>query len=124
MPLGRTKKDKTPDNFIRMHTFNQDAIMVGDGKMVSLLFADGSEQDLGEALTFRPEIITDLGGFSKIKGRKFSFTDPDTAGAQVDKETVTTQGCQAAYSGAEWADLEVRRNSSQSHRGFRFATGG
>lgn len=62
-----------------MAMFNQDSILYGDGEMVWLVFNDGSTDKLGNRLTFRPEVIDTLGGFSKVKHRKFSFTDPDTA---------------------------------------------
>jgi hypothetical protein len=62
-----------------MHGFQQDSILFGDGHIASLIFGDGSEIDLGDTVTFRPEIIKNLGGFSKIKGRPFSFTSRSTA---------------------------------------------
>jgi hypothetical protein len=88
----------TPDQFrdfgIKlMKRFNQDSILFGDGKMATLIFSNGETMDLGDAVTFRPEIIQNLGGFSKIKGRPFSFTDRPTAGADVgaDDESVPSK---------------------------------
>lgn len=68
-----------------MHVFDQDSILYGNGKIASLIFDNGSTIDLGNTMTFRPEVIQDLGGFSKIKGRKFSFTDAPTASKPIDK---------------------------------------
>jgi hypothetical protein len=62
-----------------MHAFNQESIAYGDGKMVWLVFNDGSEEKLGNRLTFRPEVIATLGGSSTISSRKFSYTDADKA---------------------------------------------
>lgn len=62
-----------------MQVFDQDSICYGDGKLVSLICSDESIIDLGNTTTFRTEVIADLGGFSKIKGRKFGFTDQPTA---------------------------------------------
>lgn len=59
-----------------MTMFEQDSVLFGDGEMVQLVFADGSTMKLGNRLTFRPDVIDTLGGFSKLKGRKFSFTEP------------------------------------------------
>lgn len=68
-----------------MHVFDQDSILYGDGRLASLIFENGSTFDLGNTVTFRPEVIKDLGGFSRIKGRTFSFTDASTAGQPVTK---------------------------------------
>ena len=68
-----------------MHTFEQDSILYGDGRTASLIFNDGSTADLGNTATFRPEVIKNLGGFSKVKGRVFSFTDAPTAAKPVEK---------------------------------------
>lgn len=62
-----------------MQIFKQDSILVGNGENVYLLFSDGSTHSLGTAATFSPAVLAHLGGFSKIKGRKFSFTEPDSA---------------------------------------------
>jgi hypothetical protein len=76
-----------------MHAFDQDSILYGDGKLASLIFSDGSTADLGDTLTFRPEVIETLGGFSKIRGRKFSFTDKPTASMPVEPpDRATTKG--------------------------------
>lgn len=65
-----------------MAAFDQDSILFGDGETVSLVFNDGSTMKLGNRLTFRPEVIDTLGGFSKLKQRKFSFAEPEaTPGA-------------------------------------------
>jgi len=62
-----------------MQVFQQDSILVGNGENVYLLFGDGSTHSLGTAATFSPAVLAHLGGFSKIKGRKFSFTEPTDA---------------------------------------------
>jgi hypothetical protein len=62
-----------------MTIFKQDSILVGNGENVFLQFADGSTHSLGTAATFAPAVLAHLGGFSKVKGRKFSFTEPDAA---------------------------------------------
>lgn len=72
-----------------MHTFDQDSILFGDGKLATLIFDNGDTMDLGDTATFRPEVIDTLGGFSKIKGRKFSFTDAPTAARAVAKSAAT-----------------------------------
>jgi hypothetical protein len=72
------------DRFVKMgmslmSIFKQDSILVGNGENVYLLFADGSTHSLGTAATFSPAVLAHLGGFSEIKGRKFSFTEPEAA---------------------------------------------
>jgi len=66
-----------------MHAFDQDTIVYGDGETVWLIANDGSKDKLGNRLTFRPEIIDTLDGFSKVKGRKFSYTNADVPSARV-----------------------------------------
>jgi hypothetical protein len=88
-----------------MQAFDQDSILYGDGKLASLIFSDGSTVDLGDTMTFRPEVIKDLGGFSKIRGRVFSFTDAPTAAKPVEKpdqisEPAKTKGVQYGQSNA------------------------
>ena len=75
-----------------MKVFNQDAIIVGDGTSIDLIERDGSRFTIGDATTFRPEIIRTLPGFSSIKGRKFSVTSTDDVPTAVpygiDKDAV------------------------------------
>ena len=66
-----------------MHAFGQDAIVYGDGEMIWLISNDGSKEKLGNRLTFRPETIDALGAFTKVKGRKFSYTDASNAATGV-----------------------------------------
>lgn len=76
-----------------MHAFEQDSILFGDGKSVGLIFSDGTTMNLGDHATFRADVISQLGGYSKIKGRQFSFTDKDMAGkAKQDNQPATTKG--------------------------------
>jgi hypothetical protein len=74
-----------------MHTFDQESILYGDGETATLIFQDGTTADLGNTVTFRPEIIKNLGGSSKIKGRVFSFTDAPTAAKPVEKPDQTQE---------------------------------
>jgi len=60
-----------------MKKYNQDAILAGDGEDVFLLFNDGSRENVGNINTFDPSIISNLDGYSKIKGRAFSFVTKD-----------------------------------------------
>jgi hypothetical protein len=62
-----------------MNIFDQDSILIGAGNKVSLITNDGETIALGSNLTFDPSVIKNLGGFSKIKGRKFSFADQGEA---------------------------------------------
>lgn len=92
----RGKKTVSPEIFRQfgvklMHAFDQDSILFGDGKLASLIFSDGSTADLGDTVTFRPEVIKNLGGFSKIRGRVFSFTDSPTARQPVQKSDSTLE---------------------------------
>jgi hypothetical protein len=53
-----------------MNIFDQDSMLITN---------DGETIALGSNLTFDPSVIKNLGGFSKIKGRKFSFADQGEA---------------------------------------------
>lgn len=63
------------------HLFQQESVLVGDGEAVFLVFmvADAEPVYLGTSLTFNLKAIEQVGAFSKIKNRKFSFADPDKA---------------------------------------------
>ena len=62
-----------------MHAFEQDSIIYGDGEMVWLISNDGTKQKLGNRLTFQPK--TDA--FTKVKGRKFSYTNASQAATGI-----------------------------------------
>jgi len=67
-----------------MRVFDQDSVLIGDGNRVYLRERDGSEFSLGSAASFSLAVIKRAPAFSKIKGRKFTFADPDDApGAAV-----------------------------------------
>jgi hypothetical protein len=61
-----------------MHDFDQDSIVFGDGETITLLEHDGNEFPIGDNATFNLDKIAKLPGFTKIRGRKFSFTDEPT----------------------------------------------
>jgi hypothetical protein len=67
-----------------MHDFDQDSIVFGDGEQVTLIENDGNEFPIGDNATFDPAKIDKLPGFTKIRGRKFSFTDQPTGVAYGD----------------------------------------
>lgn len=57
-----------------MGAFDQDAIILGDGESVHLIEKDGNSFVIGDAASFDPAVVKGAEGFSKIKGRKFTFT--------------------------------------------------
>lgn len=61
-----------------MHTFEQDAILYGDGQQVNLIESDGTQFGVGDNATFDLGKIASLPGFSSVKNKKFSFTDEPT----------------------------------------------
>lgn len=61
-----------------MMQFDQDSVLLGDGKDILLIENDGSEMKVGNHMTFDPAKIDKLPGFSKVKSHKFSFGDVDT----------------------------------------------
>lgn len=58
-----------------MRAFDQDAFLCGDGDSVIYLGKDGEEFSIGDAASFDLANLRDAPGFSKIKGRKFTFTN-------------------------------------------------
>jgi len=64
------------------NTFDQEAIVFGDGSDVFLLFSDGGKTRIGTASTIQ---TTALGqAFSKIRGKPFAFTECFVVEALVD----------------------------------------
>lgn len=59
--------------------FNQDSIIIGDGEKIWLSFSPTDRINLGDAVTFRMDLIDKAEGFSIMRGRKFTFTGQDDA---------------------------------------------
>lgn len=66
-----------------MHAFDQDAIIFGDGESVNMVEQDGSSFSIGDATSFDPAVVKHAPGFSKIKGRKFTFTNKEETPAST-----------------------------------------
>jgi hypothetical protein len=62
-----------------MSAFSQDSIILGDGETVSLAFSDGSQMNIGNAVTFRMDLVKKADGHSSVRGRKFTFKSLDDA---------------------------------------------
>lgn len=60
-----------------MKVFQQDSIIVGDGDKIDLIENNGERFTIGDATTWRPEVVADQPGFSQIKKRKFSVVSKD-----------------------------------------------
>ena len=68
---------------------DQESVVYGDGDTVWLLMSNGSKYKLGNRVTYRPQVIDTLGGSSKVKNRKFSFTNYQKApGAAIYGERI------------------------------------
>lgn len=55
--------------------FDQDSYLLGDGKEINLVEQDGSSMVIGNAASFDPAVVAKAPAFSKIKGRKLTFTN-------------------------------------------------
>jgi hypothetical protein len=60
-----------------MHAFDQDAFIYGDGQSVTMHERDGTSFSIGDAASFDPAVVKKAPGFSKIKDRKFTFTNTE-----------------------------------------------
>lgn len=60
-----------------MIRYQQDSIAYGDGEDIALIFQNGDAIFIGNTVTFNQKKIDDIGAFSVIKGRKFSFAPKD-----------------------------------------------
>jgi hypothetical protein len=60
-----------------MNAFEQDAIVFGDGESVNIIEQDGTTFQIGDAASFDPAVVRKSEGFSKIKGRSFTFTNKE-----------------------------------------------
>jgi hypothetical protein len=95
IPFRKNANFTNPAQFLQTmedlgHKFDQQAIIVGDGKDIVLINMDGSEPfRLGDAATANEETIR--GGFSRIKKRDFVFGDK-ADGAGLDPQKVVDEG--------------------------------
>lgn len=61
-----------------MKAFNQDAVLMGDGERVFLVFQNGRHEDIGRAASFLSGDADATKGYSMVGGKKFTFSDPDS----------------------------------------------
>lgn len=66
-----------------MGIFDQDAVILGDGQNVNMVERDGTTFSIGSAASFRPDVVRSAPGHSKIKNRKFTFTNTDDTKSAV-----------------------------------------
>ena len=60
-----------------MHIFQQDSVLIGNGERIYLLENDGNEFQIGNAASFSMDAVKKSVAHSKIRGRKFTFTNTD-----------------------------------------------
>jgi hypothetical protein len=53
--------------------FDQDAVVFGDGSNIYFLNEDGTEEAVGNRVSFSMKVVADALGYSQVRGRKFTF---------------------------------------------------